>query len=102
MEIALARSLRLADGMTLDYTIVAVDCKFSHRMGGWMIRPKAEQQADAAASRPAMGTAPGRPGCRAAEANLRPASNRDGKRAVSERSQAAVLAARPRPVPETR
>jgi Restriction endonuclease NaeI len=34
VEIALARSLRLADGTALDYTIagVDVDCKFSHRL----------------------------------------------------------------------
>lgn len=44
VEIALARTLRLADGRTLDYTIAGaeVDCKFSHRLGGWMIPPEAE------------------------------------------------------------
>ena len=46
VEIALARSLRLADGTALDYTIAGtdVDCKFSHRMGGWMIPPEADGQ----------------------------------------------------------
>ncbi len=44
VEIALARVLRLADGVTLDYTIAGadVDCKFSHRLGGWMIPPEAD------------------------------------------------------------
>ncbi len=44
VEIALARALRLADGTTLDYTIAGadVDCKFSHRLGGWMIPPEAD------------------------------------------------------------
>ena len=46
VEIALARSLRLADGAALDYTIAGadVDCKFSHRLGGWMIPPEADGQ----------------------------------------------------------
>ena len=46
VEIALARSLRLADGTALDYTIAGadVDCKFSHRLGGWMIPPEADGQ----------------------------------------------------------
>ena len=44
VEIALARALRLADGTTLDYTIAGadVDCKFSYRLGGWMIPPEAD------------------------------------------------------------
>jgi len=43
VEIALARALSLADGTALDYTIAGadVDCKFSHRLGGWMIPPEA-------------------------------------------------------------
>jgi Restriction endonuclease NaeI len=40
VEIALARAMRLADDTTPDYTIAGagadVDCKFSHRLGGWM------------------------------------------------------------------
>ncbi len=92
VEIALARSLRLADGMTLDYTIAGadVDCKFSHRMGGWMIPPEANGklmllvQASDEDGTWSAGL------LRAAEANLRPASNRDGKRAVSEHGRAAV------------
>ena len=103
VEIALARSLRLADGITLDYTIAGadVDCKFSHRMGGWMIPPEADGklmllvQASDGDGTWSAGL------LRAAEANLRPASNRDGKRGVSERGRAAVCWLHARaPLPE--
>ena len=103
VEIALARSLRLADGMTLDYTIAGadVDCKFSHRMGGWMIPPEADGklmllvQASDEDGTWSAGL------LRAAHQNLRPACNRDGKRAVSERGRAAVCWLHARaPLPE--
>ena len=92
VEIALARTLRLADGAALDYTIAGadVDCKFSHRLGGWMIPPEADGklmllvQASDEDGTWSAGL------LRAAEANLRPAGNRDGKRALSERGRAAV------------
>ncbi|HTQ91764.1 MAG TPA: NaeI family type II restriction endonuclease [Streptosporangiaceae bacterium] len=92
VEIALARVLRLADGAALDYTIAGadVDCKFSHRLGGWMIPPEADGklmllvQASDEDGTWSAGL------LRAAGANLRPAGNRDGKRALSERGRAAV------------
>ena len=92
VEIALARVLRLADGVALDYTIAGadVDCKFSHRMGGWMIPPEADGklmllvQASDEDGTWSAGL------LRAAAENLRSASNRDGKRALSERGRAAV------------
>ena len=92
VEIALARTLRLADGAALDYTIAGadVDCKFSHRLGGWMIPPEADGklmllvQASDEDGTWSAGL------LRAAETNLRPAGNRDGKRALSERGRAAV------------
>ena len=92
VEIALARILRLADGAALDYTIAGadVDCKFSHRLGGWMIPPEADGklmllvQASDEDGTWSAGL------LRAAGANLRPAGNRDGKRALSERGRAAV------------
>jgi len=92
VEIALARSLRLADGVALDYTIAGadVDCKFSHRMGGWMIPPEADGrlmllvQASDEDGTWSAGL------LRAAAENLRPASNRDGKRALNDRGRAAV------------
>jgi len=92
VEIALARTLRLADGTTLDYTIAGmdVDCKFSHRLGGWMIPPEADGklmllvQASDEDGTWSAGL------LRASEENLRPAGNRDGKRALNDRGRAAV------------
>ena len=92
VEIALARALRLADGTTLDYTIAGaeVDCKFSHRLGGWMIPPEADGkllllvQASDEDGTWSAGL------LRATGENLRPAGNRDGKRALGERGRAAV------------
>jgi len=92
VEIALARTLRLADGTTLDYTIAGadVDCKFSHKLGGWMIPPEADGkllllvQASDEDGTWSAGL------LRAAEANLRPSGNRDLKRALNDRGRAAV------------
>jgi Restriction endonuclease NaeI len=92
VEIALARALRLADGTTLDYTIAGadVDCKFSHRLGGWMIPPEADGklmllvQASDEDGTWSAGL------LRAAGENLRPAGNRDGKRALGDRGRTAV------------
>ena len=92
VEIALARVLRLADGAALDYTIAGadVDCKFSHRLGGWMIPPEADGklmllvQASDEDGTWSAGL------LRAAAENLSPAGNRDGKRALNERGRAAV------------
>ena len=92
MEITLARSLRLADGITLDYTIAGadVDCKFSHRLGGWMVPPEADGkmlllvQASDEDGTWSAGLV------RALEEYLRPAGNRDGKRALNDRGRAAV------------
>ena len=92
VEIALARTLRLADGTTLDYTIAGaeVDCKFSHRLGGWMIPPEAAGkllllvQASDEDGTWAAGL------LRATAENLRPAGNRDGKRALNDRGRTAV------------
>ena len=92
VEIALALALRLADGTTLDYTIAGaeVDCKFSHRLGGWMIPPEADGkllllvQASDEDGTWAAGL------LRATAENLRPAGNRDGKRALNDRGRTAV------------
>jgi len=92
VEIALARVLRLADGAALDYTIAGadVDCKFSHRLGGWMIPPEADGklmllvQASDEDGTWSAGL------LRADAENLSPAGNRDGKRALNERGRAAV------------
>jgi hypothetical protein len=92
VEIALARDLHLADGTALDYTIagVDVDCKFSHRLGGWMIPPEADRklmllvQASDEDGTWSAGL------LRTTEKNLRPAGNRDLKRALNDRGRAAV------------
>jgi Restriction endonuclease NaeI len=92
VEIALARVLRLADGAALDYTIAGadVDCKFSHRLGGWMIPPEADGQlmllvqASDEDGTWSAGLVRAVPEC------LSPAGNRDGKRALNERGRAAV------------
>lgn len=92
VEIALARVLRLADGVALDYTIAGadVDCKFSHRMGGWMIPPEADGKLMLLVQASDQDGTWSAGLLRAAAENLRPASNRDGKRAVSERGRTAV------------
>src|ERR1700683_3175240 len=92
VEIALARALPLADGTALDYTIAGadVDCKFSQRLGGWMIPPEAEAkllllvQASDEDGTWSAGL------IRASEENLSPAGNRDGKRTLNERGRATV------------
>ncbi len=92
VEIALARTLRLADGVTLDYTIAGadVDCKFSYRLGGWMIPPEADGkllllvQASDEDGTWSAGLV------RATEENLSSAGNRDGKHALNERGRMAV------------
>jgi hypothetical protein len=92
VEIALARTLHLADGQALDYTIAGadVDCKFSHRMGGWMIPPEADGQLLLLVQASDEDGAWSAGLVRAAEEHLRAAGNRDGKRTLSERGRAAV------------
>ena len=92
VEIALARVLRLADGAALDYTIAGadVDCKFSHRLGGWMIPPEADGQLMLLVQASDEDGTWSAGLVRAVEENLRPAGNRDGKRALNDRGRAAV------------
>jgi Restriction endonuclease NaeI len=92
VEIALARVLRLADGSALDYTIAGadVDCKFSHRLGGWMIPPEADGQLMLLVQASDEDGTWSAGLVRAVEENLRPAGNRDGKRALNDRGRAAV------------
>jgi hypothetical protein len=92
VEIALARTLRLADGTTLDYTIAGadVDCKFSHKLGGWMIPPEADGQLLLLVQASDEDGSWSAGLLRATEDNLRPAGNRDLKRALNDRGRAAV------------
>jgi hypothetical protein len=92
VEIALARSLRLADGAALDYTIAGadVDCKFSHRLGGWMIPPEADGQLMLLVQASDEDGTWSAGLVRAVPEHLSPAGNRDGKRALNDRGRAAV------------
>ncbi|MGH3254870.1 MAG: NaeI family type II restriction endonuclease [Streptosporangiaceae bacterium] len=92
VEIALARTLHLADGQVLDYTIAGadVDCKFSQRRGGWMIPPEADDQLLLLVQASDEDGAWSAGLVRATEEKLSPAGNRDGKRTLNERGRAAV------------
>jgi Restriction endonuclease NaeI len=92
VEIALARALRLPDGAALDYTIAGtdVDCKFSHKLGGWMIPPEADGQLLLLVQASDEDGTWSAGLLRAAEENLRPAGNRDLKRALNDRGRTAV------------
>lgn len=92
VEIGIQRKLGLADGGTLDYSIAGaeVDCKFSHRSGGWMIPPEAEDrllllvQASDADGTWSAGLV------RAREDYLRQAGNRDLKRTLNDAGRGAI------------
>jgi hypothetical protein len=92
VEIGLQRTFGLADGSTLDYSIagVEVDCKFSHRSGGWMIPPEAEGhlmllvQASDEEGTWSAGLV------RAREAHLTEAGNRDLKRTLNDAGRSAI------------
>jgi hypothetical protein len=98
IEINIQRFLGLADGTALDYTIAGadVDCKFSQRMGGWMIPPEAVGrllllvQASDEEGTWSAGV------LRAVEGRLRPAGNRDAKRALNDEGRTSVLWLHPR------
>jgi hypothetical protein len=92
VEIALARALQLADGTALDYTIAGadVDCKFSHRMGGWMIPPEAGGQLMLLVQASDEDGTWSAGLLRATADHLSPAGNRDLKRALNDRGRAAV------------
>ncbi len=93
VEIGIQRGLELADGRLLDYSIAGadVDCKFSHRMGRWMIPPEASGQlvllvqASDEDGTWSAGLLRVRPG------TLREASNRDLKKTLSERGRAQIV-----------
>jgi hypothetical protein len=103
VEIGIQRKLGLADGSTLDYLIAGaeVDCKFSHRSGGWMVPPEAEDrllllvQASDAEGTWSAGL------IRAREEYLRQAGNRDLKRMLNDAGRGAIeWLARGAPLPE--
>ena len=103
VEIGLQRALGLADGTTLDYCIAGaeVDCKFSHRTGGWMIPPEAAGhllllvQASDEEGTWSAGLV------RALPDYLAEAGNRDLKRALNDAGREAIAwLARGAPLPE--
>jgi hypothetical protein len=93
VEINLQRALKLDDGDCLDYSIANcdVDCKFSHRMGGWMIPPEAVGkllllvQASDDEGTWSAGLV------RASEHRLSSAGNRDLKRSLNDEGRGVVL-----------
>ena len=90
--ITLARTLRLPDGTALDYTIAGadVDCKFSHRMGGWMIPPEADGQLMLLVQASDEDGTWSAGLIRAVPEHLSPAGRRHGKRALNDLGRAAV------------
>jgi hypothetical protein len=92
VEISLQREFGFPDGAVLDYSIggVEVDCKFSQRVGGWMIPPEALGMllllvsASDEQGRWSAGLV------RARERYLRAAVNRDLKRGLSEAGIGAI------------
>ena len=103
IEIGFQRSLGLADGAILDYRIAGaeVDCKHSHRSGGWMIPPEAQghllllvQASDEDGSWSAGLV-------RARENYLTEAGNRDHKRTLNDTGRSAIeWLARRAPLPD--
>lgn len=94
IEINLRREFQdvFSDGHLLDYQINGheIDCKYSMRMGGWMLPPESFDQlllvctANDQNSEWAMGVV------RATEANRKTSVNRDGKTTLSEAGRAAI------------
>ena len=92
VEINMQREFDFDDGDALDYRIVGieVDCKFSQRLGGWMIPREAREQlclvlwATDRRSKWSMGVV------RATAEHLRPTSNRDQKTNLNERGREAM------------
>jgi hypothetical protein len=102
-EISIQRVLGLADGSVLDYKIAGcdVDCKFSHRMGGWTIPPEAVGklllvvQASDDEGTWSAGLV------RATPDVLRSGGSRDHKRALNDQGRSGVRWLHPRaPLPE--
>ena len=92
VEIGLQREFGFADGAVLDYSIAGaeVDCKFSQRVGGWMIPPEAFGMllllvsASDEQGRWCAGLV------RARSQHLRTAPNRDLKRGLNEAGTGAI------------
>lgn len=92
IEINVQREFWFADGRTLDFSVegAEVDCKYSHRLGGWMLPPEVVGHlclvitASDNDSRFWVGLV------RASPDHLRTSSNRDGKVTLNDAGMAAV------------
>lgn len=92
VEINLQREFGFKDGDVLDFSICGteVDCKYSQRVGGWMIPPEADDHlslvawADDVASKWSLGIV------RVTAEILNLGSNRDAKRTISRSGQQAI------------
>ena len=94
VEINLQREFAFSDGETLDYRIagIEVDCKYSQRLGGWMIPPEARDQLcllvwaeDGAEARWSAGLV------RAMDTFLNAGNNRDAKATLNRTGRANIL-----------
>lgn len=92
VEINVQREFWFSDGLVLDYSIdaVEVDCKYSHRLGGWMLPPEVighlclVMTASDSASEFSVGLV------RASADHVRTSGNRDSKVTLNEAGMAAV------------
>ncbi|MEV8630656.1 NaeI family type II restriction endonuclease [Streptosporangium sp. NPDC051023] len=92
IEINLQREFGFADGAVLDYSIggVEVDCKYSQKLGEWMIPPEAVGRillglwANDKDGRWSAGLV------RASEERLNPGANRDAKRTLSKQGRTTI------------
>lgn len=93
VEINLQREFKFEDGKTLDYRIadIEVDCKFSQKLGGWMIPPEARGHIcmvvwaeDTATPHWSLGLVRITPG------HLSAGSNRDAKGSLNKDGRAAI------------
>ncbi|MFG3052764.1 NaeI family type II restriction endonuclease [Kitasatospora sp. NPDC048239] len=85
VEINLQREFGFADGSRMDYSIAGsdVDCKFSQRLGGWMVPPEAHGELLLVVWASDEESAWSAGLVRALPILLSPGGNRDGKRTLS-------------------
>lgn len=93
VEINLQREFRFADGVVMDFQIegIEVDCKYSQRIGGWMIPPEARNRicmVVSALDGPHPEWSVGL--VRATDARLNTGGNRDAKATLNESGRAAI------------
>jgi len=93
VEINLQREFRFTDGTIMDFQVdgIEVDCKYSQRIGGWMIPPEAREQFCMLVS---AEDGPTPVWCfglvRATAENLNSGANRDAKATLNARGRTAV------------